>query len=394
MSNRKLSLIPLAAALALSLSAPTQACTSLTYTDANGSVYLGRTLELSADLPYQLLYVPAGHAFRSQVPGQRALTYEAKYPLFGVTMPDRLPTADSPLGVGDLKLMEGFNNQGLTFSLLAYPSAAGPQDSVAMTRRVLSALDLGSWILAQHANVDEVKQALTRQTVMLAPLAAIGGALPPFHYVVHDRGGASIVIEFNKGQMTVHDNPVGVMTNGPEFEWHLTNLNNYTFLSNLDQPTATFGDFTATQPDSGIATAGLPASNTSVGRFVRAVYYSKFAEKVDDPDAAVITLGRIMNNFDRPKGITIDEREGGGEHMDLTALVSDASQYSTEFTSWTNLTDLSRNRFHIRTYDSLNYTMIDLEQLSQTDGVRILPLKRLDASTPDGTSAVIAGMAP
>ncbi len=62
------------------------------------------------------------------------------------------------------------------------------------------------------------------------------------------------------------------------------------------------------QPDSGIATAGLPASNTSVGRFVRAVYYSQFAEKVDKPDTAMTTLAHIMNNFDRPAALPWTQR--------------------------------------------------------------------------------------
>ena len=57
--------------------------------------------------------------------------------------------------------------------------------------------------------------------------------------------------------MTVYDNPVGLMTNSPRFDWHLTNLNNYTYLSNIDQSTNTFGSLQANQPDSGIATVGL-----------------------------------------------------------------------------------------------------------------------------------------
>ena len=61
---------------------------------------------------------------------------------------------------------------------------------------------------------------------MLQPLGLLGGVESPFHYVVHDAGGASIVIEFDHGAMAVYDNPVGVMTNGPKFDWHLTNLDN------------------------------------------------------------------------------------------------------------------------------------------------------------------------
>src|SRR5690606_19896745 len=148
-------------------------------------------------------------------------------------------------------------------------------------------------------------EGLAKQPVMLEPLALLGGAVSPFHYVAHDRSGASLVIEFDKGAMKVFDNPVGVMTNGPSFDWHLTNLNNYTFLSNVDRSSGAFGKLKVVQPDSGIATAGLPSSSTSVGRFVRAAYYAQFTEKAEDPDGAIRALAHIMNNFDRPRGVSI-----------------------------------------------------------------------------------------
>ncbi|MFZ2607577.1 MAG: linear amide C-N hydrolase, partial [Candidatus Microthrix parvicella] len=85
----------------------------------------------------------------------------------------------------------------------------------------------------------------------------------------------------------MYDNPLGVMTNGPTFPWHLTNLGNWTHLTNVDQSSAASGPFDVKQPDSGIATAALPGSSTSVGRFIRAVFYSNFTEKVADPDKAM-----------------------------------------------------------------------------------------------------------
>lgn len=101
----------------------------------------------------------------------------------------------------------------------------------------------------------------------------------PFNYTLHDATDASIVIEFANGKQNIIDSPLGVMTNGPEFQWHQTNLNNYTFLSNKDRSTLNLNGVRLQQPDSGIATVAFPASDTSVGRFVRAVYYSQFAEK-------------------------------------------------------------------------------------------------------------------
>ncbi len=71
--------------------------------------------------------------------------------------------------------------------------------------------------------------ALQAQPVLVTALLPLGLMKTPFHYTLHDVNGDSIVIEFANGQQHIYDNPLGVMTNGPEFPWHLTNLNNYTF---------------------------------------------------------------------------------------------------------------------------------------------------------------------
>ncbi|EBF0843318.1 linear amide C-N hydrolase [Salmonella enterica subsp. enterica] len=47
------------------------------------------------------------------------------------------------------------------------------------------------------------------------------------------------------------------MTNGPEFKWHLTNLNNYTQLTNEDSSAGTLGNIKISQPDSGIAVSAV-----------------------------------------------------------------------------------------------------------------------------------------
>ena len=366
-------------------------CTSLTYRDAQDRVYFGRTLELTIDLPYQVVFIPRGMKLRSELEGRDPVDYEASHAFVSVTMPGRIPTKDAPLTVGDFKPLEGMNDKGLTFSLLSYPAAGGGDHGAHTTAAVLSASDLGSWALSQFTTVAEVKAALADQPVMLESLALLGGVESPFHYVVHDRSGDALVIEFQKGVMNLYDNPVGVMTNGPEFPWHLTNLDNYTYLSNVDKSGGTFGTYTARQPDSGIATAGLPGSNTSVGRFVRAAYYAQFTEAADTPDAAVRTLAHIMNNFDRPRGATIDYPGEGGGHMEVAGLSESSDKpYVTEYTCWTNLSDLDRSVFYLRTYRDLNYSAFDLASLAGLAGPRILPLDRLAQSAVGATELLAA----
>ena len=369
-------------------------CTALVYRDAAGKAYFGRTLELTVDLPYLMAWFPAGYATCSQIAEHPPLNFTTRYGVLAVTMPARVPTKNAPIGSTDLKVLEGLNDQGLTFSLLSYPLAAGVEAQVPSEAAVLSASDLGLWALGQFGSVAEVKAALATQPVRLEALEVLGGVKSPFHYVVNDASGASFVIEFHHGTMMTYDNPVRVMTNAPRFDWHLTNLDNYTFLSNVDRPTATFGDYVATQPDSGIATAGLPASNTSVGRFVRATFYAQYAEKADTPNRAVTTLAHIMNNFDRPRGITIDLPEGGTRHLEVQGLEQPGDGAATEFTCWTSIADLDRKLFFLRTYDACNYIRFDLSMLAGTSKPLVLPFQRLNGDVPDATAALSASLTP
>lgn len=363
----------------LTLPAIGNACTSLLYKDEQGAPYAGRTMELPMELPYEITYYPAGSTFDSQVKAHPELRFKSKYAFISVTVPDPITK--------QLKVVEGINDAGMSFSLLAYASTEGPRDMVDKTNAVLAAIDLGAWTLSNFGNVADVKAALARKPVLVTALLPLGLLKTPFHYTLHDASGASIVIEFSQGRQNVIDNPIGVMTNGPEFQWHQTNLNNYTFLSNKDQSRLTLNGVALQQPDSGIATVALPASNTSVGRYVRAVYYSQFAEKAKTPDAAVLTLSHVMNNFDRPRGITIDERFQESVENIAAPAVTGELLYTSEYTSWTALSDLDRRLFYIRSYGSINYVDFDLNQLKHITTRKSLPLKQFASQSGSGTEA-------
>ncbi|AVU11540.1 MULTISPECIES: linear amide C-N hydrolase [unclassified Halomonas] len=372
-----------AACMAIACTALTPAvlaCTSLLYGDSNNQFYAGRTLELPMELPYKVSYYPAGATFGSQADKHHVLDFTGQNAFLSIGMPDPVS--------GDVKVVEGVNEKGLTFSLLAFSSAEGPIDMVDNTQAVLSAIDLGEWTLSQFGTVAEVKEALEEQPVMITSLLPHGLMKTPFHYALHDATGKSIVIEFANGEKNIIDNPLGVMTNGPEFSWHMTNMNNYTFMSNIDQSKLEINGVKLEQPDSGIATAGLPASNTSVGRFVRAVYYSHFAEKADDADSAITTLSHVMNNFDRPRGITIDNRFRDSVENITAPGVHHNRVYTSEYTTWISLTNLHERQLYIRTYDSLNYIRFDLDDLSDVEEIRHVELKDVAKGPSNATTAL------
>ena len=53
------------------------------------------------------------------------------------------------------------------------------------------------------------------------------GFVPGVHYILTDARGKSVVLEYVGGELKIHQNPLGVMTNSPTFDWHMTNLSNY-----------------------------------------------------------------------------------------------------------------------------------------------------------------------
>ncbi|MGA9443925.1 MAG: linear amide C-N hydrolase, partial [Methyloceanibacter sp.] len=92
--------------------------------------------------------------------------------------------------------------------------------------RAVSSEELGNWILGQFATVEEVNAALPNIEVVSTYVEAIAGEAP-FHYAVTDATGASVVIEYTKDGLTIHDNNVNAVTNNPTYDWHLTNLRGY-----------------------------------------------------------------------------------------------------------------------------------------------------------------------
>lgn len=359
-------------------------CTSLLYVDAMNRPYVGRTLELSLELPYLIARFPKNTTLTSSVSGYPSIDYALKHAILAVSMPSEPPTS-AGFGPQDLKVIEGLNDAGLTFSVQSYPQAGGSQPGLKNDQPALSILDLGTFVLGQCATIQDVKSLLSDLQIVLERVSILGGVQMPFHYSVHDATGASLVIEFHHGVCTVYDNPVGVMTNAPQFAWHLTNLNNYTFLSNVDHSRGRFMGYDVVQPGSGTAKTGLPGTDSSVDRFIRAVYYAQFAEKQTDADKSVQMVAHIMNNFDRPRGITIDPPEEGSGHLEVVGQKLDAA-IPTEFTSWTSITDIERRRLYVRDSAGMNYLCLDLAQQADATNFAVVPMRKLAPSVMDVTA--------
>jgi penicillin V acylase-like amidase (Ntn superfamily) len=356
---------------ALLLQAPAaQACTTILVTDASGRAYHGRTLEFSVLLPMDMTYFPAGTKVISSTPaGNQGLTFDTKYPILGMSYPV-LPSAKQ------VTFVEGINDQGVSFSanwLTGTDSPAVGQDDA----RILAASDFGAWVLGNFKSVDEVKEAMGNgKSEIWVPASPLDPKAPlPLHYAINDKTGNSIVVEFTDGKPNVYDNPVGVLTNGPFFPWHLQNLQNYTF-TNVDKNTGQLGKLQLATQDGGSALTALPSAETSQGRFVKAAFYANYVRKAKTPDEAVVTLAHLMNNFDRPYDLTVDEAGGTGDGVR-------SSSTSSEVTTWTTLQDLSRNLLYFRSIEAMNWAVIDMSKLKDVKQIKTVSTSDVDKAGAD-----------
>ena len=358
---KPLSTLLVCTSLILSSLGNSSACTALMMKDANGNAYQARTMEWAGMLPESIHYFPSGSSIQSQTPdAKQGMTFKTKYGFIGVSLKHMTPNAKQPC------IAEGANDQGMSLSLNAFLGAEAPSVDTDPSK-VLSVMDFGAWALGNFQNVAQVKQALQNKeiSVWLPPIAFLGGMKAPVHYALFDKTGAGIVVEFAEGKLNVYDNPVGVMTNIPEFPWHLKNLNNYAQLTNVDRNSGTFGTLKVSAPDSGNALAGIPFSQISSGRFVKAAFFTTYVRKAKTPAEAIQTLSHVINNFDRPYELSIDppSTTGGAEGGDPLAA-------SSEVTLFTTMNDLAQNQFYIRPINSINFCKIDLRKLADLKEVK------------------------
>lgn len=347
------------------------ACTVLAIKDANGNVYQGRTNEFAGQQPDDITYWPAGTRMESLTPdGKQGKVFNTKYGVLAVTLKKLVPNAKQD------SIHEGVNDQGMTITTNAMINDLPLAVSVSPDK-VLAATDLGVWALGNFQNVAQVKQAIQNKEVefWLPQIPSMANFKAPLHFALYDKVGGNIVIEFAGGKTAVYDNPAYVMTNDPPLPWHLTNLNNYAYLTNIDKNTGQFNNLKVAASDSGGNMAGLPGLETSVGRFVKAAFYSNFVQKAKTPDQAVKTLSHVMNNFDRPIDVSAD-KPGTASRAEAFA----ANKLSSESTYFTVMNDLSRNYFYLRTINSINFAKFEVRKLSALKQTKVVTFAAVNAN--------------
>mmetsp|Transcript_20197 Transcript_20197/g.63452 ORF Transcript_20197/g.63452 Transcript_20197/m.63452 type:complete len:392 (+) Transcript_20197:1-1176(+) len=361
-------------ALLVSLPAVASACTYFEVESPGGVWVAGRTMELGGGGGGLFRAARSQGSWRAALHPRGAdpsgLENRYGYVSIDAYMSGDPKTAD-PAGTvisdgmkeAGLLISDGMNEAGLSVSLHTMRMARYQEPDPA--KASLLFLSVVPYLLGHFDCVDAARQGL-------ANVSVTAGSYGPgdfVHWAVADAHGKSAVFEYVDGTLQVHSNDVRVMTNDPDYQWHVKNLNMYVGLS-PGVPNANAGLEVATEVgpvpkvwSQGFNLNGLPGDLSPASRFVRVFYLRRYAETrepVQSVDDAIVLATGLLNNVFIPRG-------------SVAPMQPPTSALDYDFTQYGLLKIPAQRRLLFRTYRSMAWKEIDLKSLAW-DTSKSMPL--------------------
>jgi len=246
------------------ISGSADACTAFQLKSQSGAYVYCRSMEFEFALNSELLIVPRNTEFVGTAPQKGiGMQWKSQYGYVGMNL-SYAPTC----------ITDGMNEQGLVVGSLYLPAFAEYQtpDST-RNEDTLGPWEVPNFLLGMCASIEEVKDALEEILVAQEPTPGMGEFILPLHFYISDKSGKAIVVEYLKGKRYIYDNPIGVLTNSPSFDWHLMNLNNYVNLCPVDVTKLDLKNLSLHKFGTGSGLLRIPGDYTPPSRFVRASFF-------------------------------------------------------------------------------------------------------------------------
>lgn len=260
-------------------------CTCITFNTK--ARYFGRTLDLCSGFGEKVVITPRGYRFSLK----NGEPFNTKYAMTGIAAV-----------VGDYPLYaEAANEKGLAIAGLNFPDNAKffyPKGAALN----LAQYELYPYFLGNYSTVQEIRPLIDRLNITSIPFAE-GMPPSPLHWMISD-GKDTIVVEQTESGLKVYDNPIGVMTNNPPFDYHLANINNYMNLSTHSDVNSFSDKLTLKPYGGGMGAIGLPGDTSSPSRLVRAAFNKWNSVCGDSEECSVSQFFHILGSVYMVKGST------------------------------------------------------------------------------------------
>lgn len=296
-------------------------CTAMTVQAPRKGVCFGRTMDFSYPLAPELYRVPAGYVWDN-----RSNTH-------------RIKNRYSFLGIGQdlspILFADGVNEKGFAAAALYFPGYAryDSLDAPDDTRPPVAAIELTGFLLGLCADVGEAA-SLLRAIRIVGAEDPVTNSVAPLHWIVADQGGRCMTVEKMGDGLHLMDNPIGVLTNSPDFGWQMTNLRNYMEVSPVQCQKTSWGPIELTPFGQGAGTFGLPGDFTPPSRFVRAAFQKSHLDLPKDREGFITACFHLFGSVSIPKGIVMTGRG------------------TADYTQYTAVIDLSAREYFFQTYEN------------------------------------------
>ena len=378
MQNLPKSLVAVAAVIALHIPAPAVACTAFQIRSNDGAQIYFRSMEFGYPFNSKVLVAPRGSDFTGTAPGGKpGKEWTAKYGFVGLNV-DIEPTL----------VADGQNEKGLAIGMLYLPgfseylpAETAPQD------KAIGSWEVANYLLSNCATVEEAVAALKNDVYVAQQEFVPFKEVLAVHYWIGDSTGKVVIAEYVDGKLTIHDAPLGVLTNSPPYDWQTINVANYVDLSPVNVPERTLGKFTAMNYGEGSGAVGLPGDMTPPSRFIRAALFSHWATPAATANDTVNLGFHVLNTFDIFNGaIQSNTAEQAANTKGLLTSTGQPKLVNSDTTEWAVAHDRTNLKTYIRTYNGLEIQMVDLRKVNFDDpGLRVIALQN-DFAPEDITS--------
>lgn len=270
-------------------------CTSIFTVTNDKKHLLSRTMDFSFPLEPNPLFLPRDYSWISSA------AQEAHVNEYGFVGAGRL------LGK-DYFVADGVNEKGLAIAELYLPNEVHYSEEAHEGATNLAPHEFILWVLGEFATIAELEEKLP-DVRLVAKSAPVLNIITPLHWIISDLTGRCVVIEPTEETLKITENPIGVMTNSPRIEWHITNLSNYLHVRPKQYDAVKFGEYEATAFSQGTGTLGLPGGFTPPERFVRAAFLKEHISPAESEVEGVNNAYHILNTVRIPKGVVVTQED-------------------------------------------------------------------------------------
>ena len=257
--------------------------TAITYSGYN--TYFGRNLDLEYLYDEAVTIVPRNFSLRFK----REEDIKNHYAIIGMsTIINNYPL-----------FYDATNEHGLSMAGLNFVGNAVYHD-YEYGQKNLCTFELIPYLLATCKTVEEAMISIENLNILSTPFDE-NTPNSMLHWIISDKV-ESMTIESMCDGIRIYRNPLGVLTNNPPFDYHLTNLNNYLNLT-PDEPKNRFSRSVNLEPYSrGMGAMGMPGDLSSSSRFVRATFTKTNSPRMRSEEKSVSHFFHILGSVEMCEG--------------------------------------------------------------------------------------------